>query len=319
MKTPARGGVDRLELLQTFVRIVDAGSLSAAAAQLGSTQPTMSRRLQWLEQMLGLRLLQRSTHAMKLTEDGERCYAHARALLENWAAVEADLRGAKDLPRGPLRVLAPHAFGQEALVAPLSEFLKRHGQVTVEWLLHDEPADFIGQGIDCAIRVGPVPEQELVAIRLAEVPRLLVAAPGLWGRARAPGQPPQLSRLPWISLPLFYRDELQLQRRASGETARVPIAARLRTNSLYAARSAVRAGLGAALLSSWLVADDLAAGRLVQLLPEWEAEALPVHLLHPHARIQPARLRAFIECMREAIPRVVGMQAPTRSGRSRRA
>jgi DNA-binding transcriptional LysR family regulator len=106
MKKAASPALDRLELMQTFVRIVEAGSLSAAAAQMGSTQPTISRRLQWLEKMLGLRLLQRSTHAMRLTEDGERCYAHARALLENWAAVEADLRGAQDQPRGQLRVLS---------------------------------------------------------------------------------------------------------------------------------------------------------------------------------------------------------------------
>ena len=107
----------RLDDLTVFVRTADRGSLSAAAVQLGSTQPTISRRLQWLEKLLGLRLLQRSTHAMKLTADGERCYAHAKALLESWAAVEADLRGAKDQPRGHLRVLAPHAFGQELLVA----------------------------------------------------------------------------------------------------------------------------------------------------------------------------------------------------------
>src|SRR3954454_22221120 len=96
---------DRFELMQTFIRIVDAGSLSSAAAQLGTTQPTVSRRLQALERSLGLRLLQRSTHAMKLTEDGARCYERAKELLASWNLLEADLRGASDEPEGTLRVV----------------------------------------------------------------------------------------------------------------------------------------------------------------------------------------------------------------------
>ena len=98
-------GADRIELMQTFIRIVETGSLSAAAQQLGTSQPTVSRRLQALERSLGVKLLQRSTHVMKLTEDGDRCFAHAKALLEDWRAMEDDLRGTADTPRGTLRVL----------------------------------------------------------------------------------------------------------------------------------------------------------------------------------------------------------------------
>ena len=115
---------DRLELMQTFVRIVEAGSLSAAAAQMLTTQPTVSRRLQALERALGVRLLQRSTHAMKPTEDGERCYTRAKELLADWDALAADLRGAGEAPEGLLRVVVPHAFGQAQLVEPLGEFLR---------------------------------------------------------------------------------------------------------------------------------------------------------------------------------------------------
>ena len=111
MNKPA-APTDRFELMETFVRIVDAGTLSAAAAQLGTTQPTVSRRLQALERSLGVRLLRRSTHSMTLTEDGQRCLERARELLASWHAFEADLRGAGDEPEGTLRVIAPHAFGQ---------------------------------------------------------------------------------------------------------------------------------------------------------------------------------------------------------------
>ena len=109
---PVDGAGYRFELMETFVRIVEAGSLSAAAAQLHTTQPTISRRLQALERSLGMRLLQRTTHTMRLTVDGERCFKRAKELLANWAAFEADLRGAQEEPDGLLRVAVPHAFGR---------------------------------------------------------------------------------------------------------------------------------------------------------------------------------------------------------------
>lgn len=309
-KSTLSAGFDRLELLQTFVRIVEAGSMSAAASLLDTSQPTVSRRLQSLERLLGLRLLQRTTHVMKLTEDGERCFAHARVLLESWQAIEADLRGVQDEARGTLRVLAPHAFGQQQLMAPLVEFLNTHPDVSVEWLLHDSTPDFIAGGIDCAIRVGDVDEPGLVAIRVAEVPRIVVAAPGLWGDGPPPRDAAALKSLPWIALRTFYRDEVSLVRLADGEATRFPIAPRLSTDSLHALRHAALAGLGAGIVSAWLVTDDLAAGRLVHLAPEWSSPALPVHLLYPHAQFYPARLRAFVALMRRHLPSLTGMRSP---------
>jgi len=298
---------DRLELLQTFVRIVEAGSLSAAARLLATTQPTVSRRLQALERSLGLRLLQRSTHAMKLTEDGERCFAHAKELLERWDDFEADARGARSTPRGTLRVLVPHAFGQDQLMPPLLSFLEAHPQVGVDWLLHDRQPDYIAEGIDCAIRVGPVSDPSVVAVRLAEVPRIVVAAPGLWGDGPPPAQPQALAALPWVALSLFYRDELRLIG-PGGQAQTIALAPRLSTDSVYATRRAALGGAGAALVSAWVVAQDLAAGRLVRLLPAWEAEALPVTLVYPYARHYSPRLRAFAAWMRARVPALDGMR-----------
>ena len=305
-------GIDRLELLQTFVKIVESGSLSAAARQLGTTQPTVSRRLQMLEQSLGLRLLQRSTHAMKLTEVGERCFEHAKTLLETWQAIEADLRDDKDAPRGTLRVVVPHAFGQEQLIAPLAGFLERHPEVSVDWLLHDRQPDFIADGIDCAIHVGNVEDPSLVAIRLAEVPRIVVAAPGLWGDGAPPEHAQDLRRLPWLAMRTYYRDAVALTHRASGEDASFPIRPRMATDSLYALRNAALGGIGAGIVSAWVVADDLASGRLVHLAPEWSAAPLPVYLVYPQARFYPARLRAFVETMRTHMPLMTGMRPPSR-------
>ncbi len=302
MKESGNPGVDRLELMQTFVRIVETGSLSAAAAQMHTSQPTVSRRLQALERSLGLRLLQRSTHVMKLTEDGERCFAHAKDLLDNWQAMEADLRGTLNEPEGTLRVLVPHAFGQEHFVAPLTAYLARYPRVSVEWLLSDRRPDFIAEGIDCAIQVGAIDNLSVVAVKLFDIPRIVVAAPQLVRDVPLPTHPQALQNLPWLAFLTFYRNEVSLLRRPDGQTHRFAIKPRMITDSLYALRNAALAGVGAGLVSAWLVADDIAQGRLLHLAPEWHAPALPVHLVYPHGRYYPARLRQFLESIRAMAP-----------------
>ncbi|WP_199055006.1 LysR family transcriptional regulator [Aquitalea sp. ASV15] len=301
---------DRLALMQTFVRIVEAGNLSAAAQQLGTTQPTVSRRLQTLEKSLGVRLLQRSTHTMRLTMDGERCFARAKELLSSWDAFESELRGAGEQPEGVLRVVAPHAFGQEKLIAPLASYLRRYPRMRVEWLLHDDSAiqDFISSGIDCAIQVGEITDSSLVAIRLAEVPRIVVAAPSLLSSTMPPRTPADLASLPWLALRTYYRHEVRLRHLASGEEQTIPIEPLISTDSLYALRSAAVMGLGVGVGSAWVMTEDLAAGRLQQVLPEWQAAPLPVSLVYPYSRFYPARLRCFMEVMRAALPQAI---APT--------
>ncbi|MFL9876933.1 LysR family transcriptional regulator [Herbaspirillum rhizosphaerae] len=306
---PAPTASDRIELIQTFVRIVQAGSLSAAAQQLGTTQPTISRRLQLLERSMGLRLLQRSTHAMKLTEDGERCYERALNLLAEWESFEFDLRGANVEAGGSLRVVVPNAFGQRQLIAPLAEFMRRHPGITVEWLLYDRIADFIAHGIDCAIQVGEVTDPSVVAIRLAEVPRMLAIAPSLLAQHTMPAHPRDLAGMPWLAIPQFYRREITLKNVITDEVAEVAFQPRLSSDSLYALTNAAVEGVGLMLGSAWLLQEHMENGRLVPLLPEWEAVPLPVSIIYPYARFYPARLRYFIETMREAMPAAVGSAA----------
>ncbi|MCZ2499052.1 LysR family transcriptional regulator [Xylophilus sp. Kf1] len=297
--------------MATFVRIVESGSISAAAAGMGTTQPTVSRRLQALERQLGLRLIKRSTHAMKLTEDGQRCFDGARALLASWQAFEADLRGAGDAPEGTLRVVAPHAFGQSQLLGAVGRYLRCYPRVSVEWLLHDRTPDFIADSVDCAIQVGEVTDPNAVALQLAEIPRFVVAAPALLEGLAPIVRPADLATLPWLALRTFYRTELALSQRQTGELHRLTFQPRLSTDSLYALRTAAVDGLGVAVGSAWLLADDLAAGRLVHLLPDWQAAPLPMYLVYPHARFYPARLRRFLEIIREAVPASIqGALAP---------
>ncbi|MNZ21852.1 HTH-type transcriptional regulator DmlR [compost metagenome] len=296
--------------MRTFIRIVESGSLSAAARQLDTTQATVSRRLQSLETLLGVRLLLRTTHAMKLTDDGERCYHHARRVIDSWLALEDEVGQAEDEPVGILRVRAPHAFGQEQLLPPLIQFLTRYPQLSIEWKLNDRSADFLSDDIDCAIRVGAEVDPATVSVLLAEVPRSVVASPALLTQFAAPAHPDHLSALPWVALSTFYHQHIELFKRGEKEPTRVAISPRLSTDSLYVARNTALMGLGIAAVSSWTVEEDIREGRLVHLLPDWQPAPLPVHLVYPWSRYYPARLRRFLEMMREIMPQMAGMRKP---------
>ncbi len=302
--------IDRIELLQTFVRIVESGSLSAAARQLDTTQATVSRRLKLLENLLGAKLLLRTTHAMKLTEDGERCYDHARNVAGTWHALEDELSGDARVS-GLLRVRAPHAFGQDQLMVPLLSFLARWPGLSIEWMLNDKSPDFIAENIDCAIHVGEVSHPDTVAVLLAEVPRIVVAAPSILANRVPVTQVSDLGYLPWIAISTFYQHEITLSQGAALHQ-QVAISPRLFTDSLYAARKAALAGLGVMIISAWAVEADLQAGTLIQLLPQWQARPLPVWLLYPWASYYPARLRHFLDMMKTVMPALAGMQASDR-------
>ena len=301
--------IDRVELMRTFVRIVETGSLSAAARQLSTTQATVSRRLQSLETLLGARLLLRTTHATRLTDDGERCYQHARRVIDSWLALEDEVGQAEDEPVGVLRVRAPHAFGQEQLLKPLTEFLQRYPQLSVEWMLNDKSVDFLSDNIDCAIRVGAEVDPATVSVQLAEVPRSIVASPALLARFPKVSKPEDLQALPWIAISTFYQRHVELFDGAAQPT-RIAITPRLSTDSLYVARNTALTGLGVALVSSWTVKEDIQEGRLILLLPEWQPTALPVHLVYPWSRYYPARLRRFLEMMKQVMPGIAGMRKP---------
>lgn len=302
--------IDRVELMRTFVRIVEAGSLSAAARQLNTTQATISRRLQSLEAMLGVKLVLRTTHAMKLTDDGERGYQHAKHIIDAWLALEDGLNVTEDEPVGTLRVRAPHAFGQQQLLTPLLSFLARYPNLSVEWMLNDKTVDFLSDNIDCAIRVGAEVDPATVSVLLAEVPRSVVASPALLAQFATIAVPEQLSSLPWIAVNTFYQHNVSLSHQHSREPVTFPIMPRLSTDSIYVARNAALAGLGVVVVSSWTVTEDIAQGRLVELVSDWQAAPLPVHLVYPWARYYPTRLRKFLELMKKVMPELAGMRRP---------
>lgn len=290
---------DRFAAMETFVRIVEAGNLSSAAKHLGTSQPTISRRLQTLETGLGVRLLRRTTHAMQLTDAGQRYFDEARAVLDGWRRFERELRGGEEEPEGLLRVVAPNAFGQQLLVKPVVEYLKRYPRVSVEWRLFDGPLRMVEDGVDCVIRVGKIVDETMVVRKLFDVARVVVAAPSVVS-GKAPGHPRALAKLPWAALRPFYRDTVKLEDEA-GHTASFRIRPRFATDSVYALRNAVLDGVGVGIVSEWAVREDLKAKRLVRLVPGWSAASLPLTIAYPSARFHPAKLRVFVEAVTRAL------------------
>lgn len=266
--------------------------------------------MQSLETLLGARLLLRTTHATKLTDDGERCYQHARRVIDSWLALEDEVGQAEDEPVGVLRVCAPHAFGQDQLLKPLTEFLQRYPQLSVEWMLNDKSVDFLSDNLDCAIRVGAEVDPATVSVMLAEVPRCVVASPALL--AQFPRLTPRkiFWCFHWIAISTFYQRHVDLFDGLSMQPRRIAITPRLSTDSLHVARNTVLTGLGVAVVSSWTVKEDIREGRLIHLLPEWQPAALPVHLVYPWSRYYPARLRRFPEMMKQVMPDIAGMRKP---------
>lgn len=289
---------DRLELMKTFIRIVDSKNLSAAALSLNTTQPTVSRRLKALEKSLGIKLIQRTTHQMQMTEEGRRFYFHAKEIIERWNLVEAEMTGVKALPKGTLRVQVPHALGIGRFNHVLSKYLQDYKDVDIDWILSDKTPDFITENLDCAIRVGNIDDPSLIAIKIFELPRIAVASTNLIKNPKKFSHPNDLKDLTWLAFKTHYFSDITLFHYKSNEKCTLKIKPRFSTDSLFSMREVVQMGLGVGVMSKWLIEKDLADGVLVQLCKDWRAMNLPVYLIYPQSRHKPAKLQKFIDIVK---------------------
>lgn len=285
--------LDRLTLLETFARIAERGSISAAARDLGLSQASASRQLKDLEDRFGSQLIRRSTHSLSLTSAGLDLLRDARELTAGWEALE-DRHGAADREvRGALNVVAPVALGQLYLADIALRFQLAHRSVAIGWQLKDEMIRFAEVGCDCWIKVGTVPDDTLIVRELGKVERLIVAAPDLTGPGQF-GSPEQVAGLPCAALQPFEGGNIAVSDMA-GDTFVIKPDVRLSTNNIFALHRAALMGVGFAVLPRWFVEEDLASGRLIDLLPDWRAATLTVNAAFLPSRYQPKRLLLFLE------------------------
>ena len=284
---------DRLDLLQLFLRVTEAGQVSEAARALGLSQPTASRLLRRLEHVVGQPLFDRSPQGLRLTRAGQDFLAPARRLIEDWQTAVDGLNAGTDAISGVIRVAAPVAVGQGFLAAIAARFLRAHPGVAIEWHLRDDALDVTAAGYDLWIRAGEVHRDDLVVRHVYRVERALVAAAG-----QAPVlHPRELQARPAVRLSTFVPGTVELTRDGR-ETFRLRQRAAFTTDNLYAARTAVLGGAGYAVLPLWCMHAELEAGVLMRVCAPWRPPPVGFSLAYAPSRGRLPRVAALIAYMR---------------------
>lgn len=300
--------MDRFEAMRTLLAAVDGGSLSAASRALNTPLPTISRRVSDLEAHLGAQLLVRTSRKLILTEAGESFVVAARRLLDDLADAEREAGGEYRVPRGELLVTAPIMFGKLHVAPVIHAFLAAYPDVTVRLLLSDSNIDLVEAHVDVAVRVGQLPDSDMVARKLGDINWVVCASPAYLARRGQLERPDDITQHDCIAF-----EGLQAGRNwriGAGANARtVEIVPRFSANTADALIDAAVAGVGVTRIMSYQAAAAVTDGRLVPLFTDLGCEPLPVHLMHRRQRSQPLKLRAFLDFVAPRLQLVLGQVA----------
>ncbi len=297
--------MDDLKRLALFAEVVRSGSMSAAARHLQISTSAVSQQLRALEQEHGVTLLHRSTRKLALTETGTRFAVHCREMVEAADRARGQLRLARDAPEGELRVSAPVGFARH--VAPaLAGLLSQHPALSLHLQVDDALIDLIDARIDLALRGGPLPDSSWVAQPLGRVQWLLCAAPAYLARAGVPQRPADLGAHDWVAVPREPRRLVLDLQGPAGEREVLHLEPRVSSNNQFTVQQLCVAGLGLARGVRPDFEDDLRAGRVVPVLPDWSLEPIPMLAVTPQRDGQPAKVRHAIEALRAYLRTVPG-------------
>ncbi|OLF54569.1 LysR family transcriptional regulator [Pseudomonas chlororaphis] len=286
--------MDRIECMRAFVVTVDANGFAAAARAMDVPRSKVSKQIQALEEAIGVQLLQRTTRSLHLTEAGAEYYESAREVLAAVDEAEQRARNGIGELRGVLRVNAPMSFGLRRLGPLVPLFHEQHPNIELQLVLSDQQVDPVRGGFDVTIRIASLADSSMVARLLAPAPRIMVAAPAYLARAGTPRTPRELTAHQCLNYG-YLQSGVSLQLSNGKDTQRVHVTGPLHANNGDLLAQAAEAGMGIALLPDFIVADALAAGRLVPVLCEWQAPPISIHAVYPSARRVPQKTRAFID------------------------
>jgi DNA-binding transcriptional LysR family regulator len=287
--------MDRLGDLDVFARVVTARSMSAAGRELNLSPAVISKRIRRLEERLGVRLLQRTTRQLSLTQAGQGFYERVISILSSVEEAESWVASGAATARGTLRVSAPTSFGRLHVAPHLKRFLDLNPLVSVELVLSDSFVDIVGESFDLAVRIADLQDSSLVARRLAANHRVLCATPAY---VAAHGAPRSLDDLARHTLIAHNADQWRLEGPKGPATVRVN--GPLRTNSSEVVRETLLAGLGIALRSTWDVGPELKDGRLVRVMPDHSGgRRVAVHGVYPSRRHMEQKVRSFLDFLAE--------------------
>lgn len=291
--------MDAIEGLPVFVRTVREGSFSAAARALDLTPSAVSKQIGRLEDRLSVRLFNRTTRRLSLTEEGAAFYERASRILADLEDAAECVSSLKAVPRGRLRVTLPTAYGILHLLPALPDFMARCPEVTLEIDLNDRIVNMVEEGFDLALRVGDLEDSSLIGRRLAPNRRVLAAAPSYLAERPAPARPEDLAA--HSCLVYTYRAQRHDWHLVdeSGRESVVAVAGNLETNNPMMLREAALAGLGVVLLPLWIIGPDLKAGRLQHLLPTHHWPDSAIQAVYPPGRHLSAKVRSFLDFLVE--------------------
>lgn len=283
-----------LNEIVVFAKVVETRSFTAAAQQLGLPKSTVSRKVAQLEERLAARLIQRTTRKLSLTEIGQAYYERCARIVTDIAAAEQAVTDMQATPRGLLKVTAPIDLGAFKLGEVTADFCKLHPDIHVHLDLSDRVVDLVDEGLDLAIRFGPLGESTLVARRLAAVNLALYASPAYLARRGIPRDPDDLADHDFIAFVPSPRFASWTLTGADGQVVELTPTARLISNNLLAIRQAVMAGAGIALLPSFVV-DCPLTGQIVPVLADWRAPTGELFAVYPSTRNLSPKVRAYLD------------------------
>ena len=284
-----------LEAWGIFAKIAETGSFARAATELKLSKPTVSKAVARLEERIGTALFNRTSRRLSLTESGRQAAAGAARLLAEGEAVEALATLQAVIPSGMVRMSAPMSFGVANLAPLLPELFAAYPNITIDLHLSDEIVDLIGGGFDLALRIAALPDSSLRARHVCRVRRVLVGAPAYFANREKPRSPRDLAQHDCLGYTYVPNPDRWRFLRASGEEEVVTLRGPLRANNADALRPMLLAGLGLAVQPEFAVSEDLKAGLLEVLMPEWTMPPISVNLVTPPGRHRPARVAAVIE------------------------
>ncbi|PKU25150.1 LysR family transcriptional regulator [Telmatospirillum siberiense] len=284
-----------LEAWAVFAKVVELGSFSGAAAELGMSAPTVSKIIGRLEARLGERLIHRTSRRLSVTETGRVLAVRAAQILAEGEAVEAEAQAKSATPRGRVRLAAPMSFGLRHVAAILPEFLNAYPAVTVDLHLDDRVVDLVAMGFDMALRIADLPDSGMVARRLCPVRRWVVGTPAYFLRHGVPEHPRDLEKHACLGYSYLATGETWRFTGPSGAEETVAVAARLKANNADALDAALAAGIGVALQPDFIAWKAVEEGRLQAVLTDWSAPPLALHLVMPAGEPRAIRTRVLAD------------------------
>ena len=297
-----------LDRMRTFVRVAERGSLSAVAREVGAGQSSITRHLRELEEALGAPLLSRTTRRVTLTEEGSQYYAHCVHILRLVEQAVDEARGTRGAPAGTIRISCTAAFGVLHISRLVFDFQDRYPDIGVDLSLTDERVNLVREGVDIALRLGPLTDSSMKLRTLGQSRRLLVAAPTYLALRGRPSAPQDLAAHEGIRMSNIAGSETLALEGPDGKRYNVPFSGRFRVDHGLAARAALLAGRGVAPAHLWLVGDLLASGGLEVILPDYSLPSVPLSLLIVPERAGAARVRLLADFLVQEIRHLLGFE-----------